>query len=88
MASVIVYGREDCAYSDAAKALLRRWGFDFEDIDIDLEPGKRQEMISRSGGASTTPQTFIDGDHIGGFEDLKRMAERGLLEGLDSDSPG
>jgi glutaredoxin 3 len=82
MASVILYGRDDCEYSNAAKELLFKHGIYFEEIDIEHQYGKREEMIRRAGGRFTTPQIFIDGLHIGGADDLRQLASQGRLDAL------
>jgi glutaredoxin 3 len=82
MASVTVYSREDCYFSHAAKRLLTRYGLDFEDVDVDDDAENMDKMIRRSGGRFTTPQIFIHGLHIGGAEDLQRMADQGQLDTL------
>ena len=82
MASVILYGRDDCEYSNVAKQLLFDHGIYFDEIDIDHQYGKREEMIRRSGGRFTTPQIFIDGLHVGGADDLRRLADQGRLDAL------
>ncbi|HET6150838.1 MAG TPA: glutaredoxin 3 [Polyangia bacterium] len=80
MRSVVLYGRADCEYSAAARELLREQGIAFKEIDVDLEPQKMAEMLRRAAGRHTTPQIFIDGRHIGGYDDLRRLADRGGLD--------
>jgi glutaredoxin 3 len=60
--------------------LLRRKGVAFVDIDIDEEPGRRTEMIRRAGGRSSVPQIFIDGEHIGGSDELAALDRAGRLD--------
>ena len=43
---------------------------------------KRAEMLERSGGASTVPQIFIDGQHVGGSDDLAALDRAGKLDAL------
>ena len=45
-------------------------------------PGKRDEMLERSGGGHTVPQVFIDGRHVGGSDDLAALDRNGELDGL------
>ncbi len=44
------------------------------------EPGRRDEMIRRAGGSRTVPQIFIDGEHIGGCDDMVALDREGLLD--------
>jgi glutaredoxin 3 len=43
---------------------------------------KKVEMIDRAGGRSTVPQIFIDGQHIGGCDDMVALDRAGKLDGL------
>jgi len=80
MQSVVLYGRADCEYSAAAKELLRERGVAFDEIDVASDPRKMTEMLRRAAGQHTTPQIFIDGRHIGGYDDLRQLADWGGLE--------
>ena len=79
---VIVYSQPFCGYCSAAKRLLTAKGAPFTEIDVMMEAGKRDEMIERSGGRRTVPQIFIDGRHIGGFDDLNALDKAGGLDPL------
>lgn len=81
MASVELYTKASCPYCIRAKGLLDDKGVDYQDYDITLGGPKRAEMLSRSEGATTVPQIFIDGRHIGGSDDLMALErQRGLDE--------
>ena len=67
---VTIYTKFWCVYSREAKALLERKGVDFTEIDIEKEPGRRAEMLERSGGRRTVPQVFIGLTHVGGCDEL------------------
>jgi glutaredoxin 3 len=79
---VIVYSQPFCGYCTAAKRLLQQKGVDVTEIDVMLEAGRRTEMIERSGGRRTVPQIFIDGRHIGGYDDLSALDRSGELDRL------
>lgn len=79
---VIVYSQPFCGYCSAAKRLLAAKGAAFTEIDVMAEHGRRDEMIARSGGRRTVPQIFIDGRHIGGYDDLSALDKAGELDGL------
>jgi len=79
---VIVYSQPFCGYCSAAKRLLTAKGATFTEIDVMLEAGRRNEMIERSGGRRTVPQIFIDGRHIGGYDDLSALDKAGELDRL------
>ena len=63
----------------AALALLESKGVDVEQINVAMVPGARAEMIEKSGRRSV-PQVFIDGQHIGGNEELRALAVAGELD--------
>ena len=82
MAKVEIYSTMWCGFCARARALLQRKGVAFEDIDIDTDTSRRDEMIERSGGRMTVPQIFIDGAHIGGSDDLAALERAGKLNAL------
>jgi glutaredoxin 3 len=59
---------------------LKRKGVDFKEIDVTMVPGARDEMLKRSGGRRTVPQIFIDGDGIGGSDELYMLESQGDLD--------
>jgi glutaredoxin 3 len=79
---VIVYSQPFCGYCSAAKRLLTAKSAAFTEIDVMFEAGRRDEMIERSGGRRTVPQIFIDGRHIGGYDDLAALDKAGELDRL------
>ena len=80
MAEVELYTTPFCPYCTRARVLLNRKGVAFTDIDITEEPGRRAEMILRADGRTTVPQIFIDGEHIGGSDELVALERSGKLE--------
>ena len=64
-----------------AKQFLARKGIEFDEIRIDMEPEKRQEMMERSR-QRTVPQIFINDDAIGGYTDLIALENSNRLDGL------
>jgi glutaredoxin 3 len=82
MKHVTLYTKTYCGYSKRAKALLSEQGVEFEDIDVTEDEARFAEMVERTGGGTTVPQIFIAGRHVGGFNELAELHERGELEGL------
>jgi glutaredoxin 3 len=82
MAKVEIYSTMWCGYCARARALLQRKGVAFEDIDVDADGDKRDEMIQRAGGRRTVPQIFIDGRHVGGSDELAALERAGKLDAL------
>jgi glutaredoxin 3 len=79
MAKVELYTTQFCPYCTRARALLDRKGVAFTDIDILDQPARRAEMIQRAGGRTSVPQIFIDGEHIGGSDELVALDHTGEL---------
>lgn len=82
MADVVIYTRDWCSYSDAARALLERKGVAFEEINATGKSDLRAEMVERANGRSTFPQIFIGSQHVGGCDDLYELEEQGKLDAL------
>jgi glutaredoxin 3 len=79
---ILVYTTPFCGYCSAAKRLLTAKGAEFTEIDVMMDSARRQEMIAKSAGRRTVPQIFIDGRHIGGFDDLNALDQAGELDPL------
>ena len=82
MKRIRVYTSQIGPYCVRAKALLKKKGAAFEEIDISLDPAARQEMLAQSGGARTVPQIFIGDVHVGGCDDLYALERDGKLDPL------
>ena len=75
-----IYSKAQCPYCDRAKALLTNKGVSYEEIRIDLFPERKEEMIQRANGGRTVPQIFIDGQHMGGCDDIHALDAQGKLD--------
>lgn len=82
MAKVEMYTTMWCGYCARARGLLNRKGVAFEDIDVEADSSKRDEMLQRANGRTTVPQIFIDGVHVGGSDDLMALDHAGKLDAL------
>jgi glutaredoxin 3 len=80
MAEVELYTTIFCPFCARARTLLERKGVAYTEIDIIEEPARRDEMIQRSGGRTSVPQIFINGEHIGGSDDLHALDRAGGLD--------
>ena len=79
---VTIYTQEFCGYCARAKALLKRKGVAFTEIDVTYDPEQRKVMKERSNGGRTVPQIFIGTTHVGGSDDLHALDAAGKLDGL------
>jgi glutaredoxin 3 len=82
MASVVIYTRQYCGYCSAAKALLEKKGVDYVEHDATGKPEVRSEMIDKARGRTTFPQIFINGQHVGGCDDIHALDRAGKLDPL------
>lgn len=80
MARVEIYSKSTCGFCFRAKRLLDEKGVVYEEYELTWGSPRREEMIQRAGGRTTVPQIFINGEHIGGCDDLHRLDRDGKLE--------
>ncbi len=82
MAKVTMYATGVCPYCVMAEKLLRAKGVaDIEKVRVDLDPSRREEMMTRTG-RRTVPQIYIGERHVGGFDDLSALDRAGGLDPL------
>jgi glutaredoxin 3 len=79
VARIQIYTTRWCGYCVRAKALLDGKGLAYEEILLDDDPAFRQRLYDLTGGW-TVPQILIDGEPIGGYTELWRLDQSGLLE--------
>lgn len=82
MANVEIYTKSTCGYCMMAKRLLKSKNVSFSEFPVAGDAAKLDEMIQRSNGGRTVPQIFIDGKHIGGFDDMSALDMAGKLDPL------
>ena len=80
MPEVEIYTTPICPYCVRAKALFNKKGVSYKEIDVAGDPALRDAMIKRAGGKRTVPQIFINGQHVGGSDDLYALERRGELD--------
>ena len=77
-----MYCTAACPFCQAAARLLERKGLgEVERVRVDLEPGRRAEMMQRSG-RRTVPQIWIEDRHVGGSDELHALERSGELDRL------
>lgn len=81
MTKVIIYTKANCPYCDRAKLLLDKRQAAYEEVRVDLDAEKRAEM-ERLSGRRTVPQIFINGQPMGGFDDIAALDKAGKLAPL------
>lgn len=83
MTKAVIYTVDYCPYCIKAKKLLNEKKIEFEDHDItanEVEGRKKLGEMINSESRVSVPQIFINGKHIGGYSDLKKLDESGKLD--------
>ena len=77
-----MYTTGACPYCIQAERLLASKGVaGITRIRVDVEPAKREEMMTRTG-RRTVPQIYIGDHHVGGYDDLAALERAGKLARL------
>jgi glutaredoxin 3 len=82
VARVEIYVKSTCGFCFRAQKLLESKGVHYEAHELTWGSPLREEMIRRAKGRTTVPQIFINGEHIGGCDDLYALDREGKLEQL------
>ncbi len=77
--NIEVYSTPYCPYCVQAKMLLERKNLAFNEIDVSGNHELRLELVAKTR-RTTVPQIFIDGQSIGGFEELRELDQSGELD--------
>ena len=71
---VAILTREGCGYCAKAKKLLKDLGYDYSEVS--LGNANRSRIVGAITGKGTVPQVFVNGNLIGGLEELQRWAKK------------
>jgi glutaredoxin-like protein len=71
---VALLTREGCGYCARAKKLLKDLGYQYGEVRLDHSD--RSRVVGAITGRGTVPQVFVNGEHIGGLEELERWAKK------------
>ena len=81
MAKITVYSTEPCSFCERAKQLLKTRRLEFEEINLAKDPAGRAQLVEETGMLSF-PQIVIDGEVLGGFQELVQADRSGRLAEL------
>jgi glutaredoxin 3 len=81
MTRLTIYTTEPCGYCRTAKALLDKRSIPYEEINLAKDPEGRAELVKLTG-MMTFPQVVIDGEPIGGYQELAKADRAGRLSEL------
>jgi glutaredoxin 3 len=79
---VEIYTKLTCGFCYRAKKLLEMKKVPYEEYSVDVGGAKKAEMIERTGGRMTVPQIFINGQYVGGCDELMALEYQGKLDEL------
>ncbi|MGQ3413160.1 glutaredoxin family protein [Natrinema sp. LN54] len=69
-----------CGYSRKALGLIDQYRDEFETVDVLESLDEYRAALNEESGWETIPQTFVDGEFVGGSDILEELDERGELE--------
>jgi glutaredoxin 3 len=78
--NVEIYIWTTCPFCVKAKRLLDGKGVQYTEYNLDGDEAGRNKMSDRTGGRKSVPQIFIDGNYIGGCDDVHALDRAGKLE--------
>ena len=81
MPDILIYSSAVCPYCIAAKNFLKARGLDYRELRIDLDPVALRDMKEKAKRTSV-PQIFVNGTHIGGFDDMVALDRAGNFNPL------
>ena len=86
MPDIVIYSSAVCPYCIAAKNFLKARGLDYRELRIDLDLDARRDMLDKAKRTSV-PQIFVNGAHIGGFDDMVALDRAGNFSPLLEQTP-
>lgn len=81
MADILIYSSAICPYCLAAKNFLKSKGLAYREVRIDLDAVARKDMMDKAKRTSV-PQIFVNGVHVGGFDDMVALDRVGKFTPL------
>ena len=72
MTNTVVWSRDMCPYCDQAKALLKSSGIEFEERNLSTDEWTKEQLLEAVPNARTVPQIFLNGEYVGGYDDLQQ----------------
>lgn len=82
MPNIEIYTKSWCACSQRALALLQRKGVDYNAIDLTHDAYELEQQMRDRAGRTSVPRIFVDGQHIGGYDDIAALDAVGELDPL------
>ena len=69
-----IWGKAQCPHCEAAKAFCEqnKYNYEYRQLDVDFT---REEVLEHFPGARTFPQIVVNGEKIGGWDQLRSYIE-------------
>ena len=84
-----MFAKTDCPWSEKLRNLFNENGLkgQYKLVEIDLEPKSKllEKAMRKETAQKKVPNVFIDGKHIGGFDETNALAESGKLRVMLND---
>jgi glutaredoxin 3 len=80
MNDVTIYTKDYCPFCVSAKSLLKMKKINFSEVNLNENPEKFEEMLTRSKGARTVPQIFYKDTYVGDCDKIHELNSQGKLE--------
>ena len=80
MSKIEIYTKNACIFCDRAKRVFKSKNLKFSEYNIFTNPKYLDELLKRSNGLKKMPQIFINNQHIGGFDKLQLLIDKGLFD--------
>lgn len=71
----VMWSKYDCTFCDQAKSLLELKNIEYEERKIG-DGWTREDLLEEVPTAKTVPQIFLDGEYVGGFDNLKKYFDK------------
>lgn len=78
MNTVTIWSKDACSYCEMSKNLLQSKGILFEEKKIGYDGISRDDLLKILPSARSVPQIFVDGKHVGGFQELKKLLDENV----------
>jgi glutaredoxin 3 len=82
MPEILMYTSDRCPYCIRAKRLLDQKGVRYDEIHIALDDFEARQRIHDITGRLTVPQIIIDGNPVGGWDEIAALDRAGELDPL------
>ena len=84
---VVLFSTDSCTFCEHARSLLTKRGVVYEEVNLGPHPELQAELAAVTGLASF-PQIVVDGEPLGGLNELRAADTRGTLAAWAADRAG